>query len=67
MTVLIDADLRPGRGTVGGLLDTARTQADEGIEHMIINLPDAHRTEQLEVLGRELIPDLAAIRAPATA
>ena len=62
-TVLLDTDLRPGRGTTAELVATARTQAAEGIQHVIINLPDAHRTEQLAVVGREVVPELAAIDA----
>ena len=30
-----------------------RAQADEGIEHVIVNLPDAHVLERLEAFGRE--------------
>ena len=66
-TVLLDTDLRPGRGTIAGLIATARAQAAEGIQHVIINLPDVHRTEQLGVLGREVVPELAGIGAPVTA
>ena len=66
-TVLLDTDLRPGRGTPADLVATARTQAAEGIQHVIINLPDVHRTEQLRVLGREVVPELDGIGATATA
>jgi F420-dependent oxidoreductase-like protein len=59
-TVLLDTDLRARRGTTGELVDRARAQASEGIDHVIINLPDAYRTEQLETLGREVVPELGA-------
>ncbi len=36
-----------------------RAQADEGIEHVIVNLPDAHVLERLETFGREIIPAVA--------
>jgi F420-dependent oxidoreductase-like protein len=66
-TVLLDTDLRPGRRTPSALVATARAQAAEGISHVIINLPDAHRTDQLAVIGRDVIPELQAIATPVTA
>ena len=66
-TVLMDVDLRPGRGTTAALVELARAQAGEGIDHLIINRPDAHRIELLETIGREVIPELAAMSAPAIA
>ncbi len=66
-TSLCEADLRPGRMSSADVVRLARDQADEGIEHVIINLPDAHRTEQLAVIGREVIPELASIGTPAIA
>jgi hypothetical protein len=36
-----------------------RAQADEGIEHVIVNLPDAHVLEHLDTVGREVIPAVA--------
>jgi len=62
-TVLIDADLRPGRMTPDDLVARGRDQAAEGIQHLIVNLPDVHRTEQLAVIGREVIPELASLEA----
>jgi F420-dependent oxidoreductase-like protein len=67
MTSLCEADLRPGRMTSADLVRLARDQADEGIQHVIINLPDVQRTEQLAVIGREVIPELAAVGTPAIA
>jgi len=63
-TVLLDTDLRRGRMRPVDLVERARTQAVEGIDHMIINLPDVHRVEQLAVLGRDVVPELARIEAP---
>jgi F420-dependent oxidoreductase-like protein len=67
MTCLVDTDLRPGRMTTADLVARARAQASEGIHHLIINLPDVHRTDQLATIGREVIPELDAIPEPATA
>jgi len=62
-TVLMDTDLRPDRMTLADLVARGRAQAAEGIEHLIINLPDAHRIEQYADIGREVVPELANIGA----
>ena len=67
MTALFDTDLRPGRMTTADVVARARAQASEGIDHLIINLPDVHRTDQLVMIGREVVPELAAIQAAVTA
>jgi hypothetical protein len=41
-----------------------RAQADEGIEHVIVNMPNAHELEPLERIGREVIPAVGEL-APA--
>jgi F420-dependent oxidoreductase-like protein len=66
-TVLLDTDLRPGHMTSADLVARGRDQAAEGIQHLIINLPDVHRTEQLTELGREVIPELASLETAALA
>jgi F420-dependent oxidoreductase-like protein len=58
-TSLLEADLRPGRQTPAGVIAAFRTQADEGIEHVIVNLPDAHVPGRLDTFGREIIPAVA--------
>jgi alkanesulfonate monooxygenase SsuD/methylene tetrahydromethanopterin reductase-like flavin-dependent oxidoreductase (luciferase family) len=64
-TSLIEADFRPGRMTPADLVAGGRQQASEGIEHVIINLPDAHRTEQLAMIGREVVPELEGLATTA--
>jgi len=58
-TSLLEADLRPGRQTPADVVAAFRAQADEGIEHVIVNLPDAYLPERLEAFGREIIPAVA--------
>lgn len=58
-TALVQADLRPGRQRLSDVVTALRTQADEGIEHVIVNLPDAHVLERLDTFGREIIPAVA--------
>jgi F420-dependent oxidoreductase-like protein len=66
-TSLVEADLRPGRMSTADLVALARAQAAEGIEHLIINLPDVARIEQLALIGGEVIPEVAAIGAATAA
>jgi F420-dependent oxidoreductase-like protein len=58
-TSLLEADLRPGHQSPTDVIAAFRAQADEGIEHVIVNLPDAFRVERLETFGREIIPAVA--------
>jgi F420-dependent oxidoreductase-like protein len=58
-TALVEVDLR--RETTAGILGRLREQADEGIEHVIVNLPDVHDLRTLEALGRDVIPELAEV------
>jgi hypothetical protein len=36
-----------------------RELAEAGIEHVIVNMPDAHELRPLETFGREIIPKVA--------
>lgn len=58
-TALVEVDLRPGRMTAPDVVAALRAQADEGIEHVIVNMPDAHIAERLESIAREVIPVVA--------
>lgn len=62
-TSLLEADLRPGRMRPADVVSAIRNQASEGIEHVIVNLPEAHRVEQITALGREVLPEIAGLRA----
>jgi hypothetical protein len=59
MTSLLEADLRPGRQSPADVVAAFRAQANEGIEHVVVNLPDAWRAERLETFGREIIAAVA--------
>ena len=58
-TALLEADLRPGRQPPADVIAAFRAQADEGIEHVIVNLPDAHLPDRLDTFGSEIIPAVA--------
>jgi F420-dependent oxidoreductase-like protein len=58
-TSLVEVDLRAGRGTAADAIRRLREQREEGIEHVIVNFPDAHERYPLEVFGREVIPAVA--------
>jgi F420-dependent oxidoreductase-like protein len=58
-TALLEVDL--GRETSADIVRRLRDQADEGIEHVIVNMPDGHDLRRLETLGREVIPAVGAV------
>ena len=58
-TALLEVDLR--RERPADVVRRFREQADEGIEHVIVNLPDAHVLGRLETLGREVIPAVGEV------
>jgi F420-dependent oxidoreductase-like protein len=62
-TSLLEVDLRPGRQRPADVVAALRAQADEGIEHVIVNMPDAETIRPLEMFGREVIPAVAEIAA----
>jgi hypothetical protein len=41
----------------------ARAQADAGVQHLIVNMPDAWDTRHLEVIGREVVPLVEGLAA----
>lgn len=64
-TALEEIDLRPGRMSSADVLGRARAQADAGIQHWIVNMPDAWDLRYLEQLGRDVIPAVAELQAAA--
>jgi F420-dependent oxidoreductase-like protein len=62
-TSLIEIDLRPGHMNATDVVAAIRAQADEGIQHVIVNMPDAHVLERLDTLGREVVPAVAELVA----
>ena len=64
-TALDEIDLRPGRMRSGDVVARARAQADAGIQHWIVNMPDVWDLRYLEQLGRDVIPAVAELRAAA--
>jgi F420-dependent oxidoreductase-like protein len=59
-TSLIELDLRPGRMSVDDARRALHAQGEEGIEHVIVNLPEVEQLAQLEVLGRAARAEVAA-------
>ena len=63
VTALDEVDMRPGRMTPEDVVARARAQADAGVEHLIVNMPDAWDVRHLELIGRDVIPALEAVAA----
>jgi F420-dependent oxidoreductase-like protein len=64
-TALLEVDLRTE--TAAAVVGRLRDQADEGIEHVIVNMPEVHDLRHLETLGREVIPVIAELEPAAVA
>jgi F420-dependent oxidoreductase-like protein len=58
ITALDEVDVRPGRMTGADVVARARAQADAGVQHLIVNMPEVWDVRQLELIGREVIPQL---------
>lgn len=58
VTALDEVDLRPGRMTGADVVARARAQAAAGVQHLIVNMPDVWDVRHLELIGREVIPQL---------
>jgi F420-dependent oxidoreductase-like protein len=63
ITALDEVDLRPGRMTAPDVVARARAQADAGVQHLIVNMPDAWDVRHLELIGREVVPVVEALAA----
>ena len=61
-TSLVEVDLRPGRQTPADVVAQLRAQADEGIEHVMVNMPDVYELGHLRAFGAEIIPELGALQ-----
>src|SRR5712691_7806896 len=51
-TCLDEVHLAPGAMNVNDIVTLCRNLADAGIEHVIVNMPDAHELRSLETFGR---------------
>ena len=63
ITALDEVDLRDGRMATSDVVARARAHAQAGVQHLIVNMPDAWDVRYLERIGREVIPSLEAIAA----
>jgi F420-dependent oxidoreductase-like protein len=60
-TALLESDLRPGRQRPADVVAAIAAQAAEGMEHVIVNLPDADALSPIVTFGREIIPAAAEL------
>ena len=63
ITALDEVDLRAGRMTTADVVARARAQADAGVQHLIVNMPDAWDVRHLELIGREVVPEIEPVAA----
>jgi len=60
-TSLSTIRLAPGEMTSGGLIEFCRGLAGLGFQQAIFNLPNVHEIHPIEVIGREVIPEVSAL------
>ena len=63
ITNLVEVDLRDGRMSSRDIVAMARAQADAGVQHLIVNMPEVWDLRHLERIGREVVPALSALAA----
>lgn len=66
-TALVEVDLRAGRMRSTDVVERIRAQAAEGIEHVIVNMPDVHDLRHLRAFGQRILPEVAASGTAAAA
>jgi F420-dependent oxidoreductase-like protein len=57
-TSLVEVDLRPGATGVREVIERLKGQREEGMEHVIVNMPNAEELTPLQTFGSEIIPAL---------
>lgn len=60
ITNLVEVDLRDGHLQPRDVLNRIRAQADAGVQHLIVNMPEVWDLRHLDRIGREVVPALAA-------
>jgi len=63
ITALDEVDLRPGHMTPADVVGRARAQAEAGVEHLIVNMPEVWDVRHLALIGREVVPRLQELAA----
>jgi hypothetical protein len=58
-TSLIEVDPRPGRMSSGDVTAAIRAQIDEGIGHVIVNMPNVDDPRHIQLFAREILPAIA--------
>lgn len=58
-TALGIVKLGEGGMSVSEFISLCRKLADEGIQHFIVSMPDTHDIKPIELIGREIIPEVA--------
>jgi len=64
-TALDEIDLRRGRMSSADVVARAQAQAEAGIQHWIVNMPDAWNLAYLEQIGDEVVPAVTKLGAAA--
>ena len=60
-TVLDTVHIAPGQMTAAQLIDKCRKLNELGFSHLIVNMPNVQDLRPLEIIGREVIPEIAGL------
>ena len=60
-TVLGTIRIAPDAMSVDAVIDLCRELAQMGFQHVIFNMPNVHEIKPIEIVGREVIPEVADI------
>jgi F420-dependent oxidoreductase-like protein len=60
-TALDTINLAPGAMTTKQVIDHCRFLSKLGFQHLIINMPNTHEIKPVEIIGREIIPEIAGL------
>ncbi|HMD90683.1 MAG TPA: LLM class F420-dependent oxidoreductase [Anaerolineaceae bacterium] len=58
-TALNTINLAPGAATTTQMIEECHRLSDLGIQHVIFNMPNVSEIKPLEIIGREVIPEVA--------
>lgn len=60
-TTLNSVHLAPGQSSAKEVIASCRALAELGVDHALFNLPNVHEIKPLEILGTDVIPEVASL------
>jgi F420-dependent oxidoreductase-like protein len=57
-TALDTVNLSPGNTTAGQVIERCHKLHDIGFQHLIVNMPNVYEIKPIEILGKEVVPEI---------